>query len=110
MMKTGFKVSLRDSTLNVSQFLRSENQTLRQIRTEQIGQSFKKPPVAHMRAMKDIQIRELFLHIFCKRSFSVLLISGAWFLQLVLDDSQAMAHILYELNVPTAFDAQLDFC
>lgn len=82
---------------------------LSKLGNEEICQRFRAVLVVCTYAIKDDRIRDLFVHVFCKRNVSVTLFSVALFLQLVLDNRQAKVHIPYEIGGLTAFSVQLYF-
>lgn len=59
--------------------------------------------------MKDCWIQKFFSHVICKRNFSVTLLNGARFLQVMLDNSLANVQIPYEMSFSRSFETKLYF-
>lgn len=97
------RVLRRQSVLSLSQFLKRESLTLHKLGAEQAWQVLRASLTVDTYSLKDGRIGNLFFCIFPKRSFPFILLIDVRFVHLVLYNSQAKAHIQYELNVLTAF-------
>lgn len=93
------KVSKMKSALEKFQFLKSENDALRQLENEQVRSDLRGLLAINMYATEEGRFRKLFLRGFCKRNSPLTLLCGAYFRQLALYRYQAKAHLLSSVIV-----------
>lgn len=89
------KASRKNYEQSMYQFVKDEDLTLRQLETEPIRKVLRALLVVHTNALTYCGVRILFFHFFYERDVPVTLLSGARFLQLVLEDSQTRGHLPY---------------
>lgn len=107
--RTKIKVWRSKAALKESQFRTSEKPALRELVTEQSCQVLISALTVYTHAIKLGRLREIFLDVFRGRNLPVTLLSSARLLELVLDNSQVKAQMLYEIGPPKACKAQLYF-
>lgn len=103
------KVSRSKSATKKVKFLKSGKLALCKIVVEQTRQVLKTSLTVHTYAMKNSRIRELFIHVFSRKSCPGTLLNDTRLLQLTLDSSQVEAQIQYEMTLSIAFASQLSF-
>lgn len=92
--------SERAHSLKMCSFLESEILALHELLTDEMSQVCRGSLAVHTYAVKDGQILELLLHLFSERKFTVTLLNGMPFLQLVLDNCHGNAHSPLKMGVP----------
>lgn len=105
----GCKALWQKFALRCPHFLTSEIMELHKLKTRQISQIFRVPSAIFTYAMIDSQMQLLLFNLFHNQNFLVTVLNGAWFWQLLLGNSEAMAHWSYRMSWPRALEAQLYF-